>query len=94
MSSYDPYLFGCYRILSDQMKSIATSFGILRIQTLLALLFLCAPFVSAQQQDPFAINGGSILAMAGKDSVAVAVDKRFGSGPQVRLLTGAVNCEL
>ena len=35
------------------------------------------------QQDPFAINGGSILAMAGKESVAVAVDKRFGSGPQV-----------
>ena len=26
---------------------------------------------------------GSLLAMAGKDCVAVAVDKRFGSGPQV-----------
>ena len=25
---------------------------------------------------------GSILAMSGKDCVAVAVDKRFGSGPQ------------
>lgn len=36
------------------------------------------------QQDPSTLNGGSILAMAGKDCVAVAVDKRFGSGPQVR----------
>lgn len=27
------------------------------------------------------MNGGSVLAMAGRDCVAVAVDKRFGSGP-------------
>ena len=53
--------------------------------TLQFLVFIVgfALFVTAQQQDPFAINGGSILAMAGKDSVAIAVDKRFGSGPQV-----------
>jgi 20S proteasome alpha/beta subunit len=38
-----------------------------------------------QQQDPTTLNGGSVLAMAGKDSVALAVDKRFGSGPQVRI---------
>lgn len=31
---------------------------------------------------------GSILAMSGKDCVAVAVDKRFGSGPQVRFQEG------
>ena len=36
-----------------------------------------------QQQDPTTMNGGSILAMAGKECVAVAVDKRFGSGPQM-----------
>jgi 20S proteasome subunit beta 3 len=37
--------------------------------------------VSAQQgQDPTLLNGGSILAMAGRDCVAVAVDRRFGSG--------------
>lgn len=35
-----------------------------------------------QQQDPTKLNGGSIMAMAGKNCVAVAVDKRFGSGPQ------------
>jgi 20S proteasome alpha/beta subunit len=50
------------------------------VVTLLAT-FAC---IIQSQQDPFSINGGSILAMAGKDSVAVAVDKRFGSGPQVR----------
>ena len=29
------------------------------------------------------VTTGSLLAMAGKECVAVAVDKRFGSGPQV-----------
>eukprot|EP00536_Pseudo-nitzschia_multiseries_P013943 jgi/Psemu1/68921/estExt_Genemark1.C_6340004 len=29
------------------------------------------------------MNGGSLLAMAGKNCVALAVDKRFGSGPQL-----------
>lgn len=40
-------------------------------------------FVSAQQeqQDPSKINGGSCLAMAGRNCLALAVDKRFGSGP-------------
>lgn len=52
-----------------------------------ALLFVLAVKVQGQQQDPFEINGGSILAMTGKDSVAVAVDKRFGSGPQVSIKT-------
>jgi len=36
-----------------------------------------------QSQSPFDINGGSVLAMAGKDCVAIAVDKRFGVGPQL-----------
>lgn len=38
---------------------------------------------SQQQQDPMTVNGGSVLAMAGKDSVALAVDKRFASGNHV-----------
>ena len=58
-----------------------------RFASFLLLATFLASFVSIihaqRQQDPFAINGGSILAMAGKESVAVAVDKRFGSGPQV-----------
>jgi 20S proteasome subunit beta 3 len=36
-----------------------------------------------QQQDPMTLNGGSILAMTGENCVAIAVDKRFGSGPQM-----------
>lgn len=40
----------------------------------------CVHVVHAQQ-DPSTLNGGSLLAMAGTDCVALAVDKRFGSGP-------------
>jgi len=40
-------------------------------------------YALAQQQDPKTLNGGSIMAMAGKNCVAVAVDKRFGSGAQM-----------
>lgn len=39
----------------------------------------CFQVRAQQQQDPMTMNGGSVLAMAGKDSVAVAVDKRFAS---------------
>jgi 20S proteasome subunit beta 3 len=57
---------------------------------LVSLLLLTRPpqniksvLVKAQQeQNPQTLNGGSILAMAGRGCVAVAVDKRFGSGPQ------------
>ena len=37
----------------------------------------------AQQQDPLTMNGGSLMAMSGHECVALAVDKRFGSGPQM-----------
>ena len=36
-----------------------------------------------KQQDPSKLNGGSALAMAGDGCVALAVDQRFGSGPQM-----------
>jgi 20S proteasome subunit beta 3 len=46
------------------------------------VLFLDTCAVRAQQQqDPSTLNGGSLLAMAGTDCVALAVDKRFGNGP-------------
>jgi len=48
---------------------------------LLCFVVLLCCTVKAQQQDPTTMNGGSVLAMAGKDCVALAVDKRFGSGP-------------
>lgn len=37
----------------------------------------------AQQQDPLTMNGGSLMAMAGNECVALAVDKRFASGAQM-----------
>mmetsp|Transcript_15538 Transcript_15538/g.37178 ORF Transcript_15538/g.37178 Transcript_15538/m.37178 type:complete len:314 (-) Transcript_15538:50-991(-) len=58
------------------------------LAVILASLLLLSPhnkqfLVTAQQdQNPQTLNGGSILAMAGKGCVVVAVDKRFGSGPQ------------
>ena len=53
-----------------------------RFPWIVGLLFFIV--VTAQQQDPTTLNGGSVLAMAGDGCVALAVDKRFGSGPQVR----------
>ena len=50
----------------------------------LSFLLLRLPLsIRGQQQDPTTMNGGSVLAMAGKDCVALAVDKRFGSGMQL-----------
>lgn len=39
-------------------------------------------FCHAQRSDPSQFNGGSILAMAGRNSVAIAIDARFGLGMQ------------
>ena len=50
---------------------------------LLWLALLLSSQLVTSQQDPTTLNGGSVLAMAGKECVALAVDKRFGSGPQV-----------
>ena len=36
----------------------------------------------AQRSDPSQFNGGSVLAMAGRNSVAIAIDARFGLGFQ------------
>lgn len=59
---------------------------------ILVIVAVYAFQTAAQQQDPNTINGGSLLAMAGKECVAVAVDKRFGSGPQVRIEDAAIVC--
>jgi hypothetical protein len=54
------------------------------LSILLLLLLTSTPTSYAQQQqDPRTLNGGSVLVMSGKGCVALAVDKRFGSGPQV-----------
>jgi 20S proteasome subunit beta 3 len=50
----------------------------------ITLLILCiSPVCYSQQQDAMSMNGGSVLAMAGNGCVALAVDKRFGSGSQM-----------
>jgi 20S proteasome alpha/beta subunit len=45
-----------------------------------ALIVNVVVVVGQQQQSPLTMNGGSVLAMAGKNCVVLAVDKRFGSG--------------
>ena len=55
----------------------------IRILRCLALFLLASVSLAQAQQSPSELNGGSVLAMAGKDCVALAVDKRFGSGNQV-----------
>ncbi|KAL3788307.1 hypothetical protein HJC23_002881 [Cyclotella cryptica] len=52
-----------------------------RLIVLLALSSCTLPCL-AQQTDPTQFNGGSILAMAGHNSVAIAIDARFGLGMQ------------
>mmetsp|Transcript_60457 Transcript_60457/g.148345 ORF Transcript_60457/g.148345 Transcript_60457/m.148345 type:complete len:134 (-) Transcript_60457:816-1217(-) len=64
--------------------TILSQFKSLMILTMLMLRASTCRVVSAQQQqDPLTMNGGSLLAMTGNQCVALAVDKRFGSGPQV-----------
>jgi 20S proteasome subunit beta 3 len=59
---------------------------LLLVSLLLFSLLTLKSVANAQEgngQDPRTINGGSLLAMAGRECVALAVDKRFGSGPQM-----------
>ena len=59
-------------------KSISWAI-LLRIFLVLSALL----YVESQEQDPMTMNGGSVLAMAGKECVALAVDKRFASANHV-----------
>jgi len=64
--------------------TILSQFKSLMILTMVMMIASTCRVVSAQQQqDPLTMNGGSLLAMAGNQCVALTVDKRFGSGPQV-----------
>jgi 20S proteasome subunit beta 3 len=59
------------------MKRSKLIHGVRHFVELLAFLTLrCS---AQQQQDPSTMNGGSIMAMAGRQCLAVAVDKRFAS---------------
>jgi len=50
-------------------------------KTVFILYYLSAAFAS--DNNPFTYNGGSIMGMAGKNCVALAVDKRYASGSQM-----------
>jgi 20S proteasome subunit beta 3 len=52
------------------------------IALILYLTFLLFAIASGSD-NPFTYNGGSIMGMAGKDCVALAVDKRYASGSQM-----------
>jgi 20S proteasome subunit beta 3 len=44
------------------------------------LSFLLPHAAAQREQNPMTMNGGSVLAMAGRDCVCLAMDKRFGLG--------------
>ena len=50
--------------------------------SLVSLVFLSPIICRAQRSDPTQFNGGSVLAMAGRNSVAIAIDARFRLGMQ------------
>jgi len=52
------------------------------ITTLLIVVSILSICAAQQRSDPTKFNGGSILAMAGRNSVAIAIDSRFGLGMQ------------
>jgi len=64
------------------VTSPLTIFWILLLLGTITTTTTTTPFVNAQQQqqDPTKLNGGSCLAMAGRDCVALVLDSRFGSG--------------
>ncbi|KAL7543418.1 hypothetical protein ACHAXR_012713 [Thalassiosira sp. AJA248-18] len=46
------------------------------------ITIILSSLCQAQRSDPTQFNGGSTLAMAGRNSVAIAIDARFGLGMQ------------
>jgi 20S proteasome subunit beta 3 len=57
---------------------------ILNLLAIMIILQYTPTIVNAQQQQNLmTMNGGSLLAMSGHNCVALAVDKRFGSGSQM-----------
>lgn len=66
------------KILSPPDKMVMKD----RKQLMLSLYFIVSGTL-AQQQDPSTINGGSMMAMTGKECAVLAIDKRFGNGPQM-----------
>lgn len=64
----------------DSKHARKTFFSSARWRCTVLVAALASAVTAQQRQDPLTMNGGSVLAMSGKECVAVAVDKRFGSG--------------
>jgi 20S proteasome subunit beta 3 len=69
----------CFLRFYKKLRGVPVLFGYSYGCVLLLLLLLRTP--RSRAENAMTMNGGSALAMAGKNCVAVAVDKRFGSGP-------------
>eukprot|EP00978_Attheya_sp_CCMP212_P028634 scaffold99473_cov57-Attheya_sp.AAC.2 len=69
----------------DGLFSSCTGRGMtmMRYTIMSLIMLLMMMVVEGQSQDLTMMNGGSVLAMAGDGCVALAVDQRFGSGPQM-----------
>ncbi|KAL7538792.1 hypothetical protein ACHAWF_006215 [Thalassiosira exigua] len=71
-----------YLFIFPHTTSSYISIAIMLRHLLTLTLLLRPPLCMAQRSDPTQFNGGSILAMAGRGSVAIAIDARFGLGMQ------------
>jgi 20S proteasome subunit beta 3 len=56
------------------------NFSVVSGAVIILVIIFSNMILAQQQQNPLTMNGGSILAMAGRNCVVLAVDKRFGSG--------------
>ena len=75
----------CLCLIDHQLLIIQYTIHQIEMISIL-LIYLALIIISCcqaqQQQDPSKFNGGSILAMSGHNSVAIAIDSRFGLGFQ------------
>lgn len=76
------YIHRCcvYRMYVTMMNLL---YLVISIIIAIGIIHINIVIVSGQQQDPSTLNGGSAMAMAGDNCVAIAIDQRFGSGPQM-----------
>ena len=66
-------------MIPSKQRRVTASIIITTLISTTSIIILCC---NAQRQDPSQFNGGSILAMSGHNSVAIAIDSRFGLGFQ------------
>jgi 20S proteasome alpha/beta subunit len=70
------------KLIADGMHLVVAIVIVAAVSVYVSSVKSVVVVVLAQQQsqNPLTMNGGSVLAMAGKNCVVLAVDQRFGSG--------------